>query len=424
MPTVNEGMAMDHRICVSYKAVARVGSAIAIATLLGLLALAPGASASSTSGPLTAGLGRPELESPNAPKVSNLSPETGPLAGGTAVKITGADLTGASAVDFGTTPASFSVESEHKIDAVAPPGEEGTVDVTVTTPEGTSATVPADHFFYLPDVSGPIIAEVSPDEGAAEGGTKVKIIGARLQGATAVSFGEVSVPFEMTSPEQIHVVVPPVAARTVDVRVTTPEGVSAPRPQDEFTYITPHFQISTMSPTVGPAAGGTTVTIGAQQLFGISGVDFGQTPATSFTAPTPFSITAVAPPHTALSVIVHVETVFGLTPEEFCVKRLSHVTCSVKDRYTYNEPTITGISPASGPAAGGTPVTITGTGFALGEGGTAITTGKTPFTSVDCTSVSTCTALTPAHKAGKATLAVRIDEGEKSHGATTDFLYE
>ena len=63
--------------------------------------------------------------------------------------ITGTGFTGATAVDFGTTPAtSFTVVSDTSITADSPAGT-GTVDVTVTTPGGTSATSPADQFTYV-----------------------------------------------------------------------------------------------------------------------------------------------------------------------------------------------------------------------------------------------------------------------------------
>ena len=62
--------------------------------------------------------------------------------------ITGTGFTGATAVDFGTTPATnFTVVSDTTITADSPAGT-GTVDVTVTTPAGTSATSAADQFTY------------------------------------------------------------------------------------------------------------------------------------------------------------------------------------------------------------------------------------------------------------------------------------
>ena len=83
------------------------------------------------------------------PALSRVAPSHGPLAGGTSVHLTGTGLVEAGTVLFGTTPAtSFTVESSTSITAVAPAGKAGTVNVTVTTPVGTSLHTAADHFVY------------------------------------------------------------------------------------------------------------------------------------------------------------------------------------------------------------------------------------------------------------------------------------
>jgi len=85
----------------------------------------------------------------SAPSVSSVSPTTGPKTAGTLVTITGSNLSGATAVKFGSTAASgFTVVSAASITATAPAGSAGTVDVTVTTPGGTSATNSGDHYTY------------------------------------------------------------------------------------------------------------------------------------------------------------------------------------------------------------------------------------------------------------------------------------
>ncbi len=95
-----------------------------------------------------------------APAITSIAPSFGSIAGGTAVVITGTNLAGASAVKFGTaTAASFTVESETQITAVAPAtATPGTVDVTATTLAGTSPTVRGDNFTYtaciVPKVKG------------------------------------------------------------------------------------------------------------------------------------------------------------------------------------------------------------------------------------------------------------------------------
>ena len=64
--------------------------------------------------------------------------------------ITGTDLAGATAVDVGSAPAtSVTVDSGTQITAISPGRRGRTVDVTVTTPGGTSATSAADQFTYV-----------------------------------------------------------------------------------------------------------------------------------------------------------------------------------------------------------------------------------------------------------------------------------
>jgi hypothetical protein len=88
------------------------------------------------------------LASSTSPTVTSVSPNSGLPAGGASVTISGTNFTGASVVKFGTTAAAtFSVGSATQITATSPAGT-GTVDVTVTTPGGNSATSAADHFAY------------------------------------------------------------------------------------------------------------------------------------------------------------------------------------------------------------------------------------------------------------------------------------
>lgn len=75
-----------------------------------------------------------------APTVNVVSPSRGTFRGGTRVTISGADLTGASSVTFGGTPALFNVNSESQIVAVAPTANKpGRVPIAVTTLAGTAS---------------------------------------------------------------------------------------------------------------------------------------------------------------------------------------------------------------------------------------------------------------------------------------------
>ena len=122
-----------------------------------------------------------------APTVTGVTPTVGPTAGGTSVVITGTNLSGATAVSFGGTAAtSYTVNSATQITATSPARSAGTVDITVTTVGGTSATGASDRFTYM---AAPTVTGVSPSGGPTAGGTSVVITGTNLTGATAVSFG-------------------------------------------------------------------------------------------------------------------------------------------------------------------------------------------------------------------------------------------
>jgi hypothetical protein len=84
------------------------------------------------------------------PSITAVAPTNGTSSGGTNVTITGKYFTGATAVKFGATnAASFTVVSDTAISAVSPAGPGGTtVNITVTTPGGTSPIVAADQYTF------------------------------------------------------------------------------------------------------------------------------------------------------------------------------------------------------------------------------------------------------------------------------------
>jgi IPT/TIG domain-containing protein len=83
-----------------------------------------------------------------AVQVTGVSPASGSALGGDSVTITGSGFTGATAVDFGNASAPQEmVDSDTQITATTPAGN-GTVDVIVVTPAGTSSLSPADKFSY------------------------------------------------------------------------------------------------------------------------------------------------------------------------------------------------------------------------------------------------------------------------------------
>lgn len=128
------------------------------------------------------------------------------------------------------------------------------------------------------------------------GGNKVTIVGSGFTGATAVSFGSIAATsFTVESDQEIVALSPAEPVGTVDVSVTAPTGTTPVDPADHFTYSLKVPIITSVAPDVGPASGGTTVTITGIRFKHVSAVDFGSTPATSYTVNSIKMITAVVP---------------------------------------------------------------------------------------------------------------------------------
>lgn len=310
-----------------------LGVAVVFLPMVLVLGVAPGVASASS----------------NPPTVNHIAPHGGVANGGTAVAITGANLTGATAVDFGMKSArSYHVVSHRVIIAYSPSGT-GAVDVTVTTPNGTSATSSKDLFTYKGQVL-PLVKNVVPGHGKPAGGTVVTIIGNDLEGATAVHFGTNSGTDVTVYSHHLVTAESPAGTGTVDVTVTTPLGTSAVSRKDEFTYNTKTIPVVThVTPHRGSTGGGTAVTIHGSNLTGATVVDFGANAATGVSVITSHLITATSPAGTG-TVDVTVTTPLGTSATD------------TGDQFVYASvgPVVTHIAPHKGPAAGGTEVAVTG----------------------------------------------------------------
>jgi cysteine-rich repeat protein len=172
-----------------------------------------------------------------APRVTGMSPTSGPATGGTTLTITGTGFAAATGVSFGgSAAATFTVNGDTSITAVSPMASAGTVDVTVTTMGGPSATSSIDQFTF---VAAPAVSGISPDSGPVTGGTLVTITGAGFIDVVAVYFGEDLAGFTVNDDGSITAASPGVEAPdTVDVRVVTIGGTSITSGADQFTYTT------------------------------------------------------------------------------------------------------------------------------------------------------------------------------------------
>ena len=164
--------------------------------------------------------------------------------------------------------------------------------------------------------------------------------------------------------------------------------------------------INSLSPSSGPTSGGAVVTISGANFASGASVSFGGVAASSVTVSSASQIQAVAPGHVAGAVGVIV-TENGQN--------------SGSANFTYNAftPAVTGVSPNSGPTAGGTTVTISGSNFLAGA---LVLFGATPATNVSVVSATQVQAVTPANAAGPATVSVQ-DPGNLGGSLSGGFTY-
>jgi len=294
-----------------------------------------------------------------APSIASLSPSSGQV--GATVTIAGANFgasQGTSTVSFNGVAATATSWNNTSIVATVPSGaNSGNVVVTV----GGVASNPFAFTVIVP----PSITNLSPTFGFL--GASVTITGTNFgpsQGTSTVTFnGATATPTSWSNTSIVTAV--PSSATTGNVVVTVNGLASNGAPFS----VAPN--ITSLSPTSGPT--GTSVTITGNSFGttqGASAVTFGASTAT----PTSWSNTTIVVPvpsgATTGNVIVMVNSI-GSNRVLFTVT-----------------PTITNISPASGPI--GTSVTITGTGYGTSQGSSTVIfngTAATP-TSWSATSIT------------------------------------
>jgi len=255
-----------------------------------------------------------------APTVSSVQPNSGIPAGGAMITIRGSGFTGVTSVRFGNTASpSFTVVDSTTIKAVSPARSLGLVNIFVVTPGGTSASGSPSFFNYVTGPTAvPSITLTSPNAGTTAGGTTVTMKGTGFLTTSAVRFGP-STPaasFSVINDTTLEITTPPFAAALVNVFVTNHIGISVSSSSSYYAFkvITgPAPTVSAVSPSHGPAAGGTAVTITGTGFTGTTLVRFGTT-SVPFTVVNATTITVTSPAHAAGLVNVFVTSQNGTSP--------------------------------------------------------------------------------------------------------------
>ena len=268
-----------------------------------------------------------------AVRVTGISPREGRVTGGEPIAIFGAGFPDGAVVTIGGNPLIDITVTDTIITGITPPGTEGEKDIRIYNP-----------------VSSIVLAGITPDNGKLAGGEEGRITGSGFLPGATVTIGGVPATNVGVSATLINFTIPPGTVGAKDVVVTNPDGQKATL-RGGYTY-NPFPVIRKISPGYGgPLNGGTEIVItGSNFMEGVI-VTIGENRAYQLTLFSSTELRLRTPPGTAGTKAVRVTNPDGQE-------------ATLEDGFTYNPaPTITSISPNAGPLEGGTPITITGTGF-------------------------------------------------------------
>ena len=313
---------------------------------------------------------------------------------------------GGSVGDLGSTTPSFSGAQFEGISSF-------TIQYTGTGTGGQN-TIFALRDLVLENITSPSIPTVSgisPSSGPAAGGTSVVITGTdfgTVSGAAGVRFGSTNASsYTVDSASQITATAP-AGTGTQAITVSNVSGTSNAGAASEFTYISVPT-VSGLSASSGPLAGGNSIVLTGTNFTGATAVNFGASAGSNLVVNSATQITVTAPSGSAGNVFVRVTTPGGTS------------ATGAGNQYTYvGLPVLTTVSPNLGTTAGGTSVTLTGTGF---TGATGVNFGASAATGYTVNSATQITATAPAGAQGTIDITITTVGGTSATGASTRFTY-
>ncbi|MFT3711239.1 MAG: IPT/TIG domain-containing protein [Archangium sp.] len=333
------------------------------------------------------------------PVVASITPNTGLTTGGLTITLNGRNFRTGTTVRIGGTLATAVTPAADGLSmtAVTPSTTaSGAVDVIVRTTDGQDTTVTGGFTYTFP---APTIATISPTQGFARGGTPITITGTSFQAGVSVTISGVAVTnIVRTGTTQITGLTASGTPGLGNVVVTNTDSQSATL-AGGFRYVAPP-SIASVSPSHGPMQGGTPITISGMdfQPGTVTVVRLGGVPAFAATVTSAMTITAVTNANMAPG------------PVDIEITNADTQVGTLAAAFTYDAtPTMSSLSPSSGTTAGGTVVTITGTGF-LPNATVSFGTAASPTVTV--VSSTEITAVTPATPVSVVGVTVRNADGQ------------
>lgn len=167
--------------------------------------------------------------------------------------------------------------------------------------------------------------------------------------------------------------------------------------------------LTTVAPSSGPLAGGTTLTLTGTNFTNGATVAFVELPSNDvFGSPSTKAATSVTW-NSATQLTVTTPSASNAGAVDVVVMNPDRQTATRASGFTYTNlppaPVVASVTPNFGPTAGGTAVTIAGANFLPGSG---VTFGGTAAASVTYVNATTLTAVTPAHAAGLVDVVVTV----------------
>jgi hypothetical protein len=239
---------------------------------------------------------------------------------------------------------------------------------------------------------------VQPAFGPEIGGTAVTVSGTGFLGGALVSFDGVDATnHNITSDTSLTCNTPAGVAGPADVVIRNVDGQISDAVA-AFEYI-PAPDADSANPPSGPEDGGTAVTITGTGFRPGASVTFDGVPATNPNVISDTQIDCISPAGAA-------------GPADIVVTNLDGQASAPATIFDYvPAPTVASVNPLSGPASGGTAVTVTGTDFLTGA---SVTFNSVPATNVVVTSGTTLTCNTPPGVAGPVDVVVTNPDGQSS----------